>query len=466
MPPTLPEKKKIVLDFEPAVVGYPSSDERKELASTGRSKRRWGKIVGLGAGGVLFVALVAGVIAMLTLPGCVKRECIDAARARGIALTIGDVRVGPGRFTLVDVTATSQELPGINAKAAEIDVDMSGLDAKVVTARRGELVIDGTFDEVKQRFTKWRAAHAGTIPGEARGGPGVATLLVLDGTHVVWTKAFGAHVKLDVLEMHAELGRKGSDDDVHVTTPHLLATVDAVTIGPWRLTYDRTGASARTRIAFDPALPDGPSALFVTEGERVASTDVTIARSQLANIGVAPATVGLGPSTQIEAQIHFTHPVPNRADATAKLALYGLKLAQVPTPLDAKLDLVIGGDPSAGAEVKKGTLAVGPMSGAVTGTLKVLDDAIRTDLGWKAGPLPCSAFATLAPPVPKGAPPGLGDLAAELGQFAQATGIAKVTGEVRMDGSLVLDSRDFGLAKVTFTPTATCDVSIFGQKAP
>ena len=32
--PKVPEKKKIVLDFDPAVVGYPSSEEKKELAKT------------------------------------------------------------------------------------------------------------------------------------------------------------------------------------------------------------------------------------------------------------------------------------------------------------------------------------------------------------------------------------------------------------------------------------------------
>jgi len=466
--PKLPYKKKIVLDFDPAVVGYSSSEERKELAGAKpKRKIKWGKLAATMGGAIVAIAALTFGIAILTLPGCLKRKAIEAAAKRGIALTVDEVQLGAGRFTLVNVAAKSSELPGVTAKAAEVEIEVGGFDAKSVVARRGEVTIDGPYDDVKDMFAKWRSAHQGTIPGEARGGPGVATRLVLDGTHLVWTKPFGEHVKVDLLELHAELGRKGNDDEVHVLSPHFLLTVDGRDVGPWRVTYDREGLEGRTRVAFDPQLPDGPSALFVVDGARIASVDVTILRTQMTNIGVAPELLGLNAGTQIEAQIHFVHPTPTRAEANAKVGLFGLKVGAVPQPLDAKLDLQASGDPTAGAEVKKGSLALGPLSGAVVGMLKVFDDGIRVDLGWKAGPMACAAFASVPPPpVPKGAPPGLGDLAHQLGQFAQATGIAKVTGEVRMEGTLSFDSRDFGQARATVTPAINCDLAIFGQKAP
>jgi hypothetical protein len=355
----------------------------------------------------------------------------------------------------------------VTTKAAEIEVEMGGFEPSRITARNADVTIDGPYEAVKDAFAKWRASHGGTLPGAAKGGES-ATRLVFEGAHLVWTRPFGAHVKLDALEVRADLGRKGPDDDVHVVSPHVRLTVDGGTVGPWRIAFDRTGNESRARILLDPQLTDGPSALIVTSGEQITALDVTVARTQLVTVGITPELLGLlpGGSTQIEANIHFAHPMPSRADAHATVGLYGMKAVSVPMPLDAKLDFQVAGDPTLGAEVKKGTVTVGPLTGAVVGTLKVFDDGMRIDLGWTAGPLPCSAFTT-APTVPVVpgtpiAPPG--DLGNQLKQFVQNTGIAKVTGEVRMAGSFAFDSRDFGNANVTFTPTNTCDVSLFGQK--
>ncbi len=457
-------KRKYVLDdFDPAVVGYRSTEERK--AGAAKPKRKWGKAAGTAGLAAVLLAVVVSTITILALPGCLKRKCIEAAAARGVVLTIDDVHLGAGRFTLVNATASAPELPGVSAKATEIEIEMAGLTPMRVTARSPELVIDGPYEQVKESFAKWRATHKGSIPGDGAGAGGATPRLVLEGAHVAWTRPFGANVKLDVLEMRAEIGRTGTNDEVHVLSPHVIVNVGGSNVGPWRITYDREGADARSRIGFDPQLADGPNAIFVTSGERIATVDVSIPRTQLVNVGIAPELFGLpaGSSTQIEANIRFTHSVANRVDAKATLGLFAIKTAALPVALDAKAELQVAGDPSS-AEVKKGTLSVGPLNGAVLGTLRVFDDGIRIDLGWKAGPLPCDAFAS-APSIPTvtGAAP-LGDLANQLKQFAQATGIAKVTGEVRMEGSLIFDSRDFGTAMVRFTPANTCDLALFGGK--
>jgi hypothetical protein len=456
-------KKKLSLDFDPAVVGYPAAGERKAAAKPKRDIK-WGKILGTIAIGALSLVVIVGAISVLTLPGCLKRKCIEAAASRGVVLTIDDVHLGAGRFTLVNVGAAAAELPGMSVKSAEVEVEMAGFEPSLVTARKAEIVIDGSYETVKESIAKWRAAHKATaVGGGAGAGSGAQARIVLDGAHVAWSKPFGAHVKLDVLEMHAELGTKGAVDEVHVLSPHVLLDVDGGKVGPWRVSHDREGADARSRISFDPQLPDGPSAIFVMTAGHIASIDVTIPRAALTNVGLSPELFGLpqGSSTQLEANIHFSNAVANRADAQAKLGLYAIKLAAVPTPLDAKLEVQFAGDANTGAEVKKGTLAVGPLSGSVVGTLKLFDDGMRIDLGWKAGPLPCTAFALGTPPTP-GAPTGLGDLGAHLAQLAHATGIAKVTGDIRMEGTLTFDSRDFDHAKVAFTPTSTCDVALFG----
>lgn len=448
------------------MVGYPTKDEKAALAAPKR-KIKWGKVLGTTALGGLGLVVLVAAIAIVTLPGCLRRKCVEAAASRGVVLTVGDVRLGAGRFSLVDVSATSPELPGMGAKANELELEVAGLDVTKISAHGAELVVDGSYEQVAASIAKFRAAHKGALPGDAHGAGAPSARIVLDGTHLVWTRAFGEHVKLDALELRADVGKKGADDDVHVVSPHVLIDFDGAKVGPWRVTHDREGLEARSRIGFDPQLPDGPNALFVANGDRVSTVDVTIARTQLANVGVAPELLGLpsGGSTQVEANIHFGAPLPNRAEARAAVGLYAIKIGSVPTPLDAKLDLQIAGDPASGADVKKGTLAVGPLSGSVVGVLKVFDDGMRIDLGWKAGPLPCSAFVSIPPPpVPQGSPPGMNDIAHHLTQLAQATGIAKVTGEVRMEGTLAFDSRDFGHAKATFSPTNTCDLSLFGQK--
>ncbi len=462
--PVPPKRKYVLEEFDPAVVGYQTKAEKKAHAT--KPKRAWGKSLGTAGIGALLLLIVVGAVTVLTLPGCLKRSCIEAAAARGVALTIDDVHLGAGRFTLVNVAAKAAELPGVSLRADEVEVEMAGLAPSRITARNGGLEIDGPYEQIKESFAKWRATHKGSIPGDGSGGGAASPRVVLEGAHVMWTRGFGSQVKVDILEMRLEVGQTAKkEDEVHVVSPHVLVNVGSGDIGPWRITYDREGEEARTRIGFDPKLADGPNAIFVTSGSRIATVDVTIARTQLANVGVPPELLGLpaGGSTQVEANVRFTHSVANRVDAKATLGLFGIKTASVPAPLDAKAELQVAGDP-ASAEVKKGTLAVGPLNGAVLGTLRVFDDGIRVDLGWKAGPLPCNVFAATPsiPTVTGGLP--LGELANQLKDFAQATGIAKVTGEVRMEGALTFDSRDFGTTNVRFTPTNTCDVALFGGK--
>jgi hypothetical protein len=60
-------------------------------------------------------------------------------------------------------------------------------------------------------------------------------------------------------------------------------------------------------------------------------------------------------------------------------------------------------------------------------------------------------------------PPPLPDITAEVQQFLQATGIAKITGDVRMSGALTFDSRDLGQTRAVLSPRATCNVALFGN---
>ena len=60
------------------------------------------------------------------------------------------------------------------------------------------------------------------------------------------------------------------------------------------------GNGARARLIFDPAVPDGPSALYVFGKEVVPKLTVRIARSPLAQLGIRPDDLALPATAQSE----------------------------------------------------------------------------------------------------------------------------------------------------------------------
>jgi hypothetical protein len=126
----------------------------------------------------------------------------------------------------------------------------------------------------------------------------------------------------------------------------------------------------------------------------------------------------------------------------------------VTTPLSA-LPASASGEPRAGLDVRNARLALGPLVGSVTGTLKRFDDGFRLDLAWRAGPVPCQAFNT---PLGAGAP---FDIGYELRKLSEATEIARAAGRVAARASMVFDSRDLGGTRLDFSPEAKCPTTLF-----
>ncbi len=108
-------------------------------------------------------------------------------------------------------------------------------------------------------------------------------------------------------------------------------------------------------------------------------------------------------------------------------------------------------------DVKKAQLAVGPLLGTLTGTLRTFDDGFRLVLAWSADPVPCKAFDAQ---IDEGTP---FDIAYQLRKLAEATGLTKLSGEVSAHGSATIDSRDVGSTRVEFVPVATCQVALFAR---
>ena len=119
-------------------------------------------------------------------------------------------------------------------------------------------------------------------------------------------------------------------------------------------------------------------------------------------------------------------------------------------PLDVAWRVPPWGRPASTLDARNSRLAVGPLVGALTGTLKVFDDGFRIDLAWQAGPVPCRAFEL---PPPAGAP---FDIAYQLRKLSESVGMTKIDGQVSARASLAFDSRDLGIARLDFLPEAKC----------
>jgi hypothetical protein len=401
------------------------------------------------AAGVALVVLGAAAW-LVVLPGLVLRRCVAVAAERGVVLTVGGVHLGFGRFALLDVEATSAELPGMSAKGAEVDVAVAGLEPVSAVATRWDIVVDGNYGSIADALAAWRVAHAGV-------GNGVA--VHLDDAHVTWTRAFGTTGRVDALGLVADVGADGASS--HIVTPHVVVATPHGDLGPWRTTLDRAGDRVTTHVAFDPAAPTGARVEMVTLRDALESFDVAIPRSSFPKLGIPARALGLpaGEATQIAVDGHLRR--GDTAELALDMALFALKVSSVPQPLDATLKLSATGD---GALDSASAASIGPLRGAVTGTLQSFGDGARIALKWTGGPVSCAALGALEPPPsPPGATPSLGELASELGKLAEATGIAKVSGEISMHAALVVDTRDVSASQLSFTPVSTCEIALFGS---
>lgn len=132
--------------------------------------RRW---IWALAGGVVATLLVA----LLVFPAIARRKAIAAARARGIELTVGRVRVGFLRAELSDVRAT---LEGVR----EVSVTAQTASARFGLAGVGDLdldgvvvELDGTPESIRSAVDAWRSRHASASSG---GGVSSRTITVRD----------------------------------------------------------------------------------------------------------------------------------------------------------------------------------------------------------------------------------------------------------------------------------------------
>ncbi len=429
----------------PAIVGVATRDQPTARPARSIALRLFLTLLG--------VAVIAAGVGLYLLPRWVQQQVIDAAAEHGVTLTAQAAAFEGTAFKLTGLRASAPDLPGATAEASELVVETQDLKLSKLTLRGAILTLDGPWSHIESVIAKWRSsAHGGTC-SEC-----LPTELVVDGSRVVWTHPLDDNGRVVANDVHLGSTFRANGAEVHVSSSRVTLDVPGGALGPWRVDLDRTPGASRVRVALDPAVPEACTVLVVGDDTKTTNVDVEVPRSPPARIGLPPAVLGLkGQALQVEAHVHYTDLGGDRAEASATGGVHGLEAPGVPLPLDVTWEASAAGEPRKGMDVKRARLAAGPLVGALTGTLTTFDDGFRVDLAWGAEPVPCAAFDTpLDPAQPF-------DIAYQLRKLAQATGIAKVTGEVSARGAATLDSRDLGSTKVTFVPSASCAVALFGR---
>ena len=403
---------------------------------------------------VLFVLAIAGVAAAAYwLPRWVRRQFIEAAAAHGITLTIEDAKIEQGGFRLLGLHATADDVPGASASAPEVDVETSGLRPTRLTVKGADIEVSGGWSPAESALAKWRESPRG-----GQGGDFIPPSIVIEDSRIVWKGAVAETVRIEAAGMHVEATQRDNDTELHARSDKVMLGVPGGALGPWRVDLDRAPGISRIHVALDPQVPESSTVMVVGDGTRTTQVDVTVPRTPPTRIGIPPQLLGVrGKDLQVEASVHYTNLGPAHADATARGAVHAIEVTGLPKPIEVVWDGTATGDSSQGMDVKKAQLAVGPLLGTVTGTLRTFDDGFRLVLAWSAGPVPCNAFDTQ---MDEGT---TFDIAYQLRKLAEATGLTKLSGEVSAHGSATIDSRDVGSTHVEFVPVSTCQVALFAR---
>jgi len=425
-----------------------------------------------GAGGLAMGGL-ALILGSVFVPSYAKREAIRAAAARGVSLEIDEANGGYTAIHLHRVRATLPDVPGVAVTISDVDVELDWLRPQRAEVHSVDLALDGPFAKTVALLTLWYRGHR--TDGEA-GAPLDGLLVEVSAGHVVWTHAFSEDGRIEVDNLSGELQSKGTGrfgDQLHLTTSKLTLIRNATTIGPWRLDLEEDPNATTVRVAFDPPVPDGPSAILSRLAGGKTQLDVNIPRSPLYRLGISP--LSLASIKQIPEQaamrLHYVRSADDHIDAALTATFFGVKGPPMGDSLDLHVSGSVAGAGSAPLDLQGGTLTVGPARATLTGLVNLRPDSMSANLAWKTLPIPC---AQLLPGGQKAATDlavqlgglgaGKGDLTSlglDVTALAEAAGVAKVAGNLSASGTIAFDSDDPAHTVLTVVPKNSCGVALF-----
>jgi hypothetical protein len=211
-------------------------------------------------------------------------------------------------------------------------------------------------------------------------------------------------------------------------------------------------------VLLDPALPDGPSVLYVYGKDVVPKLTMRIARSPLAHLGLRPEDLGLpaDPATELEARVEIGTGPTQHLETSWKIDLWSARVKGWKSPVDVHLEGNASAVPGKPLELERTFATLGPFTARITGTITPSVDGLRIDAAWRTQPLACAALA-------KAEAKSMGTFVATLQELAHTTGAARVTGTAHAEGIVRYDTKTPDEAAFTITAKESCGISIFGQ---
>ena len=384
---------------------------------------------------VLGLLLVLACTALVVLlPRIVKSRIIAAAAAHGVALTIDDLSIKPGRARLAGVHAAplirsdQKGAPNATASAQTVDVDLDGLTPTAMTITGMHVDLDGSATDVA-------AALAPRDKGAAAASP--LEKVTIKGASLKWTHALPTdRVAIDATHVDGEIARKPGrtlGEDFHFATEqlHAFAKPD---LPAWTASVDHDAAGTRTKIG----LPHAARVAFEVATSGARALDVDTPDVTVTDLGIPAELLGLygDETSRFEIHLHHQEADPTHAQGTLVASAKNVFLGPATARTSFAIDARYAGDPSTALRVVSGTLRAGPFTGAITGGF-ALDPAagFKASLRYSSGVMSCVDAV-------KAQAANYGDLGKGVAALADMLGLDRaVEGRITLKGEIEVDSR-------------------------
>jgi hypothetical protein len=394
-----------------------------------------------------FLLVIVAAVAVVMLPRMIKAKLIATAAAHGVALTIDDLSIRPGRAQIKGVTASplirsdAKGAPKASASAATVDVDLDGFTPTAVTVTGMTATIEGDVSDVMDAIAK-----------RDKTGDGVASIekVTIKDTNVQWHHMIKADlVVMDAKHCEGEVTKK----ELHVSSKE-LRLFDKKDLTPWGVQIDGDEHTAHLKIAFP-----GTAKASIDLGPGTRQIDVDTPNVAPKDLGMPPEVLGLYGDETSRFEVHLHHKETIAADSSthAEGTFVGgatnVFLGASTNRTSFTLDMRYAGDPKSALKITAGSLKAGPFTGSIEGGF-----ALDPTAGFKANVRYSSGIMSCVDAV-KSQAANYGDVGKGVAALAGMLGLDKeVQGRVMLKGEIEIDSAT-STRKFAFRTEGDCRLS-------
>jgi hypothetical protein len=373
-----------------------------------------------------FLLAIAAAALVVLLPRFIKAKLVSTAAAHGVALTIDDLSIRPGRAQIKGVKASplirsdAKGAPKASASAAVVDVDLDGFTPTAVTVSGMTAIVDGDLSDVMDAIAK-----------RDKTGDGVASIekVTIKDAELQWKHMLKADlVVLDAKHVDGVVTKK----DFHAESKE-LRLFDKKDLAPWGVQLDGDTQNAHLKIAFP-----GTAKASIDLGPGTRQIDVDTPNVGPKDLGMPPEVLGLygDETSKLEIHLHHKESAPDHAEGTFVGAATNVFLGASTARTSFTLDMHYAGDPKTSLKITAGTLKAGPFTGALEGGF-----AVDPNAGFKVNVRYSSGIMTCVDAV-KSQAASYGEVGKGVAALANMLGLDKeVQGRILLKGEIELDSR-------------------------